>query len=146
RYTGTADEEWCERRLLARIHRLTLGRLRREIEAVSPADFLRYLFRWQHLFPGTQLHGRDGLAAVIAQLHGLEVPAPAWERSVLPGRVHGYDPALLDELCLSGIVAWGRFSPPDTLENGRAAAPGRPVRARTGPDGIVPPPARPRRA
>ncbi len=104
--------EWCERRLLARIHRLTIGRLRREIEPVQPADFLRYLFRWQHVMPGTRLHGRDGLAAVIAQLHGVELPAPAWEQTVLPARIETYDPALLDELCLAGVVAWGRFSPP----------------------------------
>ncbi|MBI3770038.1 MAG: DEAD/DEAH box helicase [Deltaproteobacteria bacterium] len=109
---GAADVEWCERRLLARIHRLTIGRLRREIEPVQAADFLRYLFRWQHVMPGTRLHGRDGLAAVIAQLHGLELPAPAWEHSVLPARVESYEAALLDELCLGGVVAWGRFSPP----------------------------------
>ena len=108
---GAAGVEWCERRLLARIHRLTIGRLRREIEPVQPADFLRYLFRWQHVMPGTRLHGRDGLAVVIGQLHGLELPAPAWEQSVLPSRVESYEPALLDELCLGGIVAWGRFSP-----------------------------------
>ncbi|HEY2387678.1 MAG TPA: DEAD/DEAH box helicase [Candidatus Binatia bacterium] len=112
RYTpGAADVEWCERRLLARIHRLTIGHLRREIEPVQPSDFLRYLFRWQHLAPGTQLHRRDGVAAVVTQLHGLELPAPAWEQTVLPGRVESYDPALLDELCLAGVVAWGRFSP-----------------------------------
>lgn len=113
RFTQDVDGgEWCERRLLARIHRLTIGRLRREIDPVQAADFLRYLFRWQHVVPGTRLHGRDGLAAVIAQLHGLELPAPAWEQSVLPGRVEDYEPALLDELCLGGVVAWGRFSPP----------------------------------
>jgi ATP-dependent Lhr-like helicase len=113
RFTPAApDVEWCERRLLARVHRLTIGRLRREIEPVQPADFLRYLFRWQHVMPGTRLHGRDGLAAVIAQLHGLELPAPAWEQSVLASRVEEYEPALLDELCLGGVVAWGRFSPP----------------------------------
>jgi len=113
RYTPGLDrEEWCERRLLARIHRLTLGRLRREIDPVSVADFMRFLFRWQHVAPGTQLHGRDGLAAVIAQLHGVEVPAPAWERSVLPARVHEYTPGLLDDLCFAGVAAWGRFSPP----------------------------------
>ncbi len=109
---GVADVEWCERRLLARIHRMTIGRLRREIEPVQPADFLRYLFRWQHVMPTTRLHGRDGLAAVIRQLHGLELPAPSWEQSVLAARVEDYEPALLDELCLGGVVAWGRFSPP----------------------------------
>src|SRR5206468_1838311 len=81
RFTPSASgEEWCERRLLARIHRLTIGRLRREIDPVSVADFMRFLLRWQHVAPGTQLHGRDGLATVVAQLHGIEIPAPAWER------------------------------------------------------------------
>jgi len=109
---GVSEEEWCERRLLARIHRLTIGRLRREIDPVSIADFMRFLFRWQHLAPGTQLHGRDGLATVVAQLHGIEIPAPAWERSVFPARIADYAPALLDDLCFSGVAAWGRFSPP----------------------------------
>jgi len=121
------DEQWCERRLLARIHRLTLGRLRREIEPVTAADFMRYLLRWQHVAPGTRLHGRDGLQAIVAQLHGLELPAPAWEASVLPARVETYDPRLLDDLCLAGVVAWGRFSPaadpapPDDRPRRRAA-------------------------
>jgi ATP-dependent Lhr-like helicase len=109
---GASEEEWCERRLLARIHRLTLGRLRREIDPVSIADFTRYLFRWQHVASGSQLHGRDGLTTIITQLHGLELPAPAWERSVFPLRVHEYAPGLLDDLCFSGIAVWGRFSPP----------------------------------
>ena len=82
--------EWCDRRLLARIHRLTIGKLRQEIEAVSPADFIRFLLRWQHVHPGTQLHGRDGVAQVIGQLQGLELPAPAWERDVLPARINLY--------------------------------------------------------
>jgi ATP-dependent Lhr-like helicase len=111
RYAPDGDgEQWCERRLLARIHHLTLGRLRREIEPVPAADFVRYLLRWQHVAPGTQLHGRDGLLTVLSQLHGLELPAPAWEAHVLPARVATYDPAWLDELCLAGVVAWGRFS------------------------------------
>ncbi|MCC6848617.1 MAG: DEAD/DEAH box helicase [Deltaproteobacteria bacterium] len=109
---GAPGEEWCERRLLARIHHLTLGRLRREIDPVPAADFMRFLFRWQRVLPETRLHGRDGLAAVVAQLHGLELPAPAWERAVLPARVTAYAPGLLDDLCLSGVVAWGRFSTP----------------------------------
>ncbi len=111
---GSDHLEWCDRRLLARIHHLTLGTLRREIEPVPAADLLRFLFRWQHLWPGTRLHGRDGLAAVIAQLDGLELPAPAWERHVLPERVEQYEPRLLDDLCLAGQVTWGRFSPPAT--------------------------------
>ncbi len=101
--------EWCERGLLARIHRLTLGRLRKEIEAVSPADFVRFLLRWQHVQPGTQLHGRDGVREVIRQLEGLELPGPAWERDVLPARIADYDPADLEHLCLAGEVAWGRL-------------------------------------
>jgi ATP-dependent Lhr-like helicase len=123
---GSSETEWCERRLLARIHHLTIGRLRKEIDPVSPADFLRFLFRWQHVAPDTRLHGRDGLAAVIGQLHGYELPAPAWERTVLPARVAGFDSALLDELCLSGVVAWGRFSPPADTEPSVVVAAGAP--------------------
>ncbi len=108
---GAIETEWCERRLLSRIHRLTIGRLRREVEAVSAAEFMRFLFRWQHVQPGTQLYGRDGLAEVIGQLQGLEIPAPAWEEHILPARVRLYDPADLDALCLGGTVTWGRLSP-----------------------------------
>lgn len=109
---AAADTEWCERRVLARIHRLTLGRLRREIEPVTTADLMRFLFRWQHVYPGTQLHGRDGVSQVIAQLQGMELPAPAWEERVLPARVRPYDPADLEYLCLSGMITWGRLTPP----------------------------------
>ncbi|MBI3286566.1 MAG: DEAD/DEAH box helicase, partial [Chloroflexi bacterium] len=103
--------EWCDRRLLARIHRLTLGRLRREIESVSAVDFIRFLLRWQHVYPGSQLHGREGILQVIGQLQGLELPAPAWERDVLPARIAQYNPADLEALCLSGHLAWGRLRP-----------------------------------
>jgi ATP-dependent helicase Lhr and Lhr-like helicase len=123
RFTEEAagDTEWCDRRLLSRIHRLTLGRLRREIEPVSPATFMRFLFRWQHLHPGTQLHGRAGLLEVIQQLQGLELPATAWEDQVLPARVRSYDPMDLEQLCLSGHVAWGRLRPArDDLDTGDA--------------------------
>jgi ATP-dependent Lhr-like helicase len=112
RFTPNPPEiEWCERRLLARIHRLTIGRLRREIEPVTAADFMRFLLRWQHIQPGTQLHGREGVLQVIAQLQGLELPAPAWEEHVLPARIHLYTPGDLEEVCLSGMVAWGRLVP-----------------------------------
>ena len=107
----SSEVEWCERRILQRIHRLTLGRLREEIRPVPPAELVRFLLRWQHVQPGTQLHGPDGLAKVIEQLEGLELPAQAWEREILPRRVADYDPAWLDELCLSGEVAWGRLAP-----------------------------------
>ena len=109
-YRSTPDAtEWCDRRLLARIHRRTLDRLRREIEPVSAADLMRFLFAWQHVKPGLQLHGRDGLGKIIEQLEGFEVAAAGWEREVLPARVARYEPAWLDELCLSGEVAWGRL-------------------------------------
>jgi ATP-dependent Lhr-like helicase len=102
--------EWCERRLLARIHHYTLSRLRAEIAPVSASEFMRFLFAWQHLAPGAQLIGAEGLRAVIAQLDGVELPARAWERDVLPARVERYDPAMLDMLCLTGEVAWARLS------------------------------------
>ena len=107
---GAQSEEWCDRRLLARIHRLTLRQLRREIEAVSAADFMRFLLRWQHVQPGSQLHGRDGVLAVIHQLQGLELPAPAWESDVFRARVARYNPDDLDYLCISGLVTWGRLT------------------------------------
>jgi ATP-dependent Lhr-like helicase len=107
---GGADVEFCDRRLLARIHRYTTDRLRREIEPVTAQDLVRFLLRWQHVAPGTQLEGRRGLLAAIEQLQGFEVAAGAWEASVLPARVTGYRPEWLDELCLSGEVAWARLA------------------------------------
>jgi ATP-dependent helicase Lhr and Lhr-like helicase len=101
--------EWCDRRLLARIHRRTLDRLRREIEPVSAADLMRFLFAWQHVAPNLRLHGREGLSRVIEQLEGFELAAAGWEREILPARVARYEPGWLDELCLSGEVAWGRL-------------------------------------
>jgi len=107
--TRINGEEWCERVLLARIHRLTLGRLRKEIEPVAAADFMNFLLAWQRVAPGTQLRGRDGVLQVIEQLQGLELPAPAWERHIMPARIEQYDPADLEQLCLAGVVAWGRL-------------------------------------
>jgi ATP-dependent Lhr-like helicase len=121
------DIEWCERRLLARIHRLTVGRLRREIEAVEPAGLMRFLLRWQHLQPGTQLHGRDGVLSIIRQLQGLELPAPSWEEHILPSRVRLYDPADLEYLTLSGAVTWGRLTANGA---GDSEEPAEPRRAR----------------
>ncbi|HVD93911.1 MAG TPA: DEAD/DEAH box helicase [Vicinamibacterales bacterium] len=106
------DVEWCDRALLARIHRYTVHRLRAEIEPVSPADFMRFLFKWQHVDPADRLTGIDGLREAVAMLDGFELAAGAWERSVLPVRVDGYDPSMLDMLCLAGEVAWARFSRP----------------------------------
>ncbi len=115
RFSGGRDDtngttEWCNRRILARIHRLTLGRLRREIEPVSSSDFLRFLFSWQHVTPGTQLHGVDGTLHVLRQLQGYEIPAAAWEAEILPRRIANYSPESLDRLCLSGEAMWGRLS------------------------------------
>jgi ATP-dependent Lhr-like helicase len=112
----SGEVEWCNRRVLARIHRLTIGRLRREIEPVSTADFIRFLFRWQHLAPGSQLHGLDGAVHILRQLQGYEVSAAAWESQILPKRIARYSPELLDQLCLSGEVMWGRLSPHPAFE------------------------------
>ncbi len=115
---GVQELEWCERRLLARIHRYTLDRLRREIEPVTAADFMRFLFRWHRLTSDTRAEGHDGLAAVIDILDGFELAAGAWESEVLPARVADYDPLWLDALCLSGEIAWGRLSPPPAATGG----------------------------
>jgi ATP-dependent Lhr-like helicase len=109
--------EWCERRLLARIHRLTLGRLRKEVQAVTPAQFMDWLLSWQHVAAGTQLLGERGTLEAIRQMQGFEAPANAWERQILQRRVADYDAKVLDQLCLTGAVGWGRLSPhPATLE------------------------------
>ncbi|TLY36408.1 MAG: DEAD/DEAH box helicase [Nitrospirae bacterium] len=120
-------EEWCDRRLLARIHRLTTATLRREIEPVATSDFIRFLLRWQHCAPGSQLHGEAGLLEVLRQLAGFEAAGPAWERRILPARVAGYKPELLDRLCLSGLVSWGRLSPPVLPKSHLTVIPSRPL-------------------
>ncbi|MGE5055061.1 MAG: DEAD/DEAH box helicase, partial [Acidobacteriota bacterium] len=113
-----ADTEWCERRLLARIHRLTVGMLRKQIEPVTAAQFMRWLMRWQHVAPGSQVSGERGVLEVVQQLQGFEIPANAWERQILARRVTDYDPKWLDQLCLTGAVGWGRLSPhPATLDS-----------------------------
>jgi ATP-dependent Lhr-like helicase len=103
--------EWCERRILQRIHRLTIATLRKQVEPVSPAVFMRWLLDWQHLAPQTQLSGEEGLLAAIEQLEGFEAHAIEWERTLLPARLANYDPRWLDNLCLAGVVGWGRLSP-----------------------------------
>jgi len=113
----TRGLEWCDRRLLARIHRYTLNRLRAEIEPVSQTDFTRFLFAWQHATPSTRLTGIDGLRAVLAQLDGFAIAERAWERHVLPLRVDGYQESLLDMLCLSGEVRWARVASGIVLGN-----------------------------
>ncbi|HEV8552597.1 MAG TPA: DEAD/DEAH box helicase [Casimicrobiaceae bacterium] len=112
-FTPEAGEpEWCERALLARIHRYTVNRLRQEIEPVSSQDFMRFLCRWQHVVPTERRQGPDALAALIAQLEGFEAPAAAWEAELLPARLDNYDFTWLDDLCLAGRAAWTRISPP----------------------------------
>jgi ATP-dependent helicase Lhr and Lhr-like helicase len=107
-------EEFCARRLLARIHAYTRERKRAEIEPVTSRDFMRFLLRWQHVEPGTRREGRFGVLAVIEQLQGFELAAGAWENAVLAARVEGYRREWLDELCLSGQVTWGRLSVRDS--------------------------------
>lgn len=116
-------KEWCERRLLARIHRYTIQRLRAEIEPVSAADFMRFLFEWQHVAPGTAVAGAEGLAAALQQLDGYELSAAAWEPDVLAARCEEYEPELLDALCLTGRTMWGRLSPPAGSNGGGGSGP-----------------------
>ena len=112
------EHEWCERRLLARIHRLTVATLRKQIEPVTSAQFMRWLLRWQHITPGSQVQGERATLDVLRQLQGFEIPASAWERHILGRRISNYDPKWLDQLCLTGAVGWGRLSPhPATLDD-----------------------------
>jgi ATP-dependent Lhr-like helicase len=92
-----------------RIHRRTLRSRRERVRPVTPWQYLQFLLRWQHVAPGTQLHGADGLRAVLSQLEGWEAPPLAWERDLLRARIAGYDPKWLDELCFAGEIAWGRL-------------------------------------
>ncbi len=117
-FTGESrgEIEWCHRRVLARIHKLTLGTLRKQIEPVNAAQFMRWLPRWQHVAPNTRLLGEHGTLEILQQLQGFEAPANAWESQILARRVADYDPKVLDNLCLTGAVGWGRLSPhPSTL-------------------------------
>jgi ATP-dependent Lhr-like helicase len=100
---------WCERRLLSRIHRYTLDRLRREIEPVSASQFLQFLACWQHADPDYKLEGPRGVAQVLDQLAGFEIPAGVWESHILPARVNDYRREWLDDVTLSGEFAWGRL-------------------------------------
>lgn len=106
---GIAVDEWCERHLLARIHRYTLKRLRREIEPVAPRDFMRFLFDWQRVAPSARVNGPEALAGVLAQLEGFEAPASAWEAELLPARVNDYSITWLDDLCTAGRTLWTRL-------------------------------------
>lgn len=103
--------EWCHRRLLARIHRLTMEGLRKQIEPVTVDIFIRFLTRHQGLLPGSKRSGTSGLFEALAMLQGLDLPAVVWERDLLPARIEKYRPEWLDELCLTGEVGWGRLFP-----------------------------------
>jgi ATP-dependent Lhr-like helicase len=108
---GTTALEWCERHLLARIHRYTLKRLRREIEPEEPRDFVRFLFEWQHIGASARVRGPEALSGILSQLEGYEAPAPLWEAELLPARVADYAGAWLDDLCTAGRVLWTRLRP-----------------------------------
>jgi ATP-dependent Lhr-like helicase len=110
--TGAHDQQWCDRRLLARIHHYTIRRLRLEIEPVAARDFLRFLFEWQHVAEETRLEGSAALPVALTALEAFEAPAVAWETEILPTRLAGYDPGWLDAQCLSGRIAWARLTPP----------------------------------
>ncbi|PYL25783.1 MAG: ATP-dependent DNA helicase, partial [Verrucomicrobia bacterium] len=121
-HPDTAEQEWCDRGLLAQIHRLTIVRLRAEIQPVSIHDFYRFLFAWQRADQEHRTEGLEGLQSILEQLDGCELPLAAWESAVLPARVADYDPEWLDRLCFSGRVGWGRLSTPQN-SNARASAP-----------------------
>jgi ATP-dependent Lhr-like helicase len=121
----TPEVEFCDRRLLARIHRYTLDSLRREIDPVSAQDFMRFLLRWQHLAPESKLQGKMGVRQAIARLQGFEAAASSWERELLTARVSDYRLSWLDELCLAGEVAWGRLTPRKAPANGAGPTPSR---------------------
>ena len=127
------DIGWCERRILQRIHRRTVSTLRKQIEAVTPAVYMRWLLTWQHLSPQTQLSGEEGVFEALRQLEGFEAPAVEWERTLLPSRVANYDPRWLDALCLSGAVGWGRISPHPAWSAADGGAPRRVVPSNAAP-------------
>jgi ATP-dependent Lhr-like helicase len=115
---------WCDRRLLARIHRLTINRLRAEIQPVPAAEFLRFLLAWHRVDGGNRAEGLEGVGAVLELLDGYELPAAAWEPEVLALRVRDYTPQWLDQLCFTGRIGWGRLSPPQN-QKARAFTPVR---------------------
>ena len=121
-HPNATQQEWCDRRLLARIHRLTIDRLRAEIRPVSAQDFFRFLFAWQRVGAEHRAEGPEGLQAVLEQLDGCELALASWESAILNARVGDYDPEWLDRLCFSGRVGWGRLSTPQH-PNARASAP-----------------------
>ena len=128
RFTGASSEaEWCDRRLLARIHRYTVKRLRAEIEPVQVRDFLCFLIEWQHVLPDSRMQGPDAVAAVLSQLEGFEAPASAWEGAILPARISLYDPGWLDEHCRAGRFIWARLAAGKTDAGGAGPVRSAPI-------------------
>ncbi|MGH8140134.1 MAG: DEAD/DEAH box helicase [Steroidobacteraceae bacterium] len=127
-FASDIGNEWCERRLLARIHRYTVKRLRAEIEPIEPRDFLRFLFEWQRVTPEGRMEGPDAVGAVLGQLEGFEAPASAWETEILPTRISEYEPAWLDEQCLAGRFVWTRLAHRCVARKGDAERGAAPVR------------------
>jgi ATP-dependent Lhr-like helicase len=119
------EVEWCDRRLLQRIHKRTLGALRKAVEPVTPAVYMQWLMSWQHVAPQTQLTGESGLLEALQSLEGFEAPAIEWERTILPSRIADYDPRLLDALCIVGQVGWGRLSPHPAFSSAESGGPRR---------------------
>jgi ATP-dependent Lhr-like helicase len=122
-FTDNLEEQWCERRLLARIHRYSIRRTRAAVRPVSRTAFMRFLLDWQHLSPDRRVGGPEGLARVLERLQGVEVPAASWESEVLPARMLDFDPAWLDHLCLSGRAAWLRICPEPVADARRTQRP-----------------------
>ena len=115
---GVEAEEFCDRRILARIHRSTIDSLRSQVEPVPPSTFIRFLLEWQHVSPESRLRDESGLLSVIDKLQGFESASGAIEEEILGNRVAGYSGVLLDRLCLGGEVVWGRFSARETTARG----------------------------
>jgi ATP-dependent Lhr-like helicase len=128
RFLAIDEDQWCERRLLARIHRYTIKRLRAEIEPVAARDFLRFLLTWQRVAADARMEGPDAIEAVVEQLEGFAAPAAAWESEILPARLGGYDPDWLDDRCLAGRVTWRRLAARNGRGNGAERRPA-PVRS-----------------
>ncbi|HVY53033.1 MAG TPA: DEAD/DEAH box helicase, partial [Gammaproteobacteria bacterium] len=140
KFRQSLELEWCERRLLARIHRQTLSSLRKMIEPVSVQQFIQWLMKWQHRLPGTQLSGEQGLIEIIRQLQGYELPANAWEKQIFATRLTDFDPDMLDRLCMSGVIGWCRLSPhPATLPQSEPVEGNIPIKkSRVTPTSVVP--------
>jgi ATP-dependent Lhr-like helicase len=123
---GATETQWVARRLLARMHSYSRRSRRETVQPATAQDFMRFLLRWQHAAPGTQLAGDGGLSAVIEQLQGYEAAAVAWEPELLARRLRHYEAGWLDRLCHDGEVAWLRLIPrPRADADGPVGAPSK---------------------